>query len=176
MWSRTILQSLDVAIASIIIACVSVVVAAILAIVQMRDQNQTRQAQLFMDLYGKYITPEFHKRWMQIVSIPEDDILKDKGGLTIFLKGEADIETSAEFNSLFSFFEGIGLLVNKKLIDINLVAELLSSTVIWVWERISEAVIESRQALGRPQIYEWFEYLYQEIQRIPSRKSQASTQ
>ncbi len=168
------MQGFDIAVASIVIACVSIVVAAILAVLQLKHQNETRQAQLFMDIYDQFYNPEWHRRWMEVVYVYQNEDLMDSDGVPRFLKG--DIDNFVDASSLASFFEGIGLLVNKGLIDINLVAELMSSPLIWVWEKVEELVRKTREVTGRPQIYEWFEYLYNEIQRIPSRQSVPSSQ
>jgi len=163
------LQDFDVAIVSIVVACASVVVAAALAVLQLRSQNNTRQARLFMDIYDHFYDTEFHKRWMEAVYVIQNADLFDSEGLPKFLTG--DIGTYVEITSLCSFFEGVGLLIKKKLIDIDLVAELMSTPIFLVWEKVEKFVKKIRVILGRPQIYEWFEYLYNEIQRIPSRKS-----
>jgi len=163
------MQGFDVAIASIVIACMSIVVAAMLAVLQLREQNRTRQAQLFMELYDQFYAPEFHRRWMEAVYQIQDEDMIDADGVPKFLKGE--IENYVEVTALCSFFEGIGLLVNKKLIDIDLVAELMSTPIIFVWERVRKYIELTREKTGRTQIYEWYEYLYQEIQKIPSRTS-----
>ena len=164
-----ILQEFDVAIASILVACASVVMASVLAVIQLRHQNETRQAQFFMDIYDQFYNPEWHRRWMELVYVVQKEDLVDSDGIPTFLKGE--IDKYVEASSLASFFEGIGLLVKKGLIDINLVAELMSSPLIWVWEKVEDVVMKTREVTGRPQIYEWFEYLYNEIQKIPSRQS-----
>ena len=109
---------------------------------------------------------------MELVYIVQKEDLVDSDGMPTFLKG--DIDKYVEASSLASFFEGIGLLVKKGLIDINMVGELMSSPLFWVWEKVEELVITVRKITGRPQIYEWFEYLYNEIQKIPSRQSQPS--
>ena len=168
------MQGFEVAIASIIVACIGVVVAAALAVLQLRSQNQTRRAQLFMELYDQFYTPEFHQRWMDIVFVLQDEDLLDSDGMPIFLKGE--IDRYVEINAICCFFEGIGLLVNKKLIDISIVAELMSTPIIYVWEKVQKFVMQTREMWGRPQVYEWFEYLHQEIQKIPSRRSQQPIQ
>jgi hypothetical protein len=80
------MQGFDVAVASIVIACVSIVVATILAVLQLRNWSRTRQAQLFMELYEQFYTPEFHRRWMETVYILQDEDLFDSDGVPTFLK------------------------------------------------------------------------------------------
>ncbi|MFW9793005.1 MAG: hypothetical protein ACFFEE_01785 [Candidatus Thorarchaeota archaeon] len=164
------MQWFDVASASIAIACIGVVVAAIFAVLQLRDQNQTRQAQLFMEIYDQFYTPEFNQRWMRLVYTISDDEWIDPDGTPKWLRGE--IDTFVEINALSCFFEGIGLLVFKKLIDIDLVAQLMSTPIVLTWNKINKHVSRTREMLGRPQVYEWFEYLNNRVQNIPSRRSQ----
>lgn len=153
-------------------ASVSVVVAAILAVLQLKQRNDTRQAQLFMELYNEFYNPSFHRRWMELVYVYQQSDLLDSEGMPTFLTG--DLDKYIEASALSSYFEGIGLLVKKGLIDINLVAELMSTPLFFVWEKVADLVMKVRELLGRPQIYEWFEYLYHEIQKIPSRQNQSS--
>lgn len=167
------MQGFDVAIASIVVACMSVVVASVLAVLQLRHQNETRQAQLFMDIYDEFYNPKWHRSWMELVYVVQDEEMIDSDGIPIFLKGEIDKYVGA--SALASYFEGIGLLVKKGLIDIELVAELMSTPLIFVWQRVEELVKRVRELTGRPQIYEWFEYLYNEMLKIPSRQSQSSS-
>jgi hypothetical protein len=166
------MQGIEIAVVSVVVACISVVVAAALAVLQLRNQNRTRQAQLFMELYNQFYTPEFHRRWMDIVYVMKPEDLVDADGMMKFLKG--DIEPFVDINALCCFFEGIGLLVSKKLIDITLVAELMSTPIIFVWDKVHPLVEQSRKLMARPQVYEWFEYLQREMKGIPSRQSKHS--
>ncbi len=166
------MQGLDPASASIVVASISVAVGDVLALLQLRNQGRTRQAQLFMQLYNRFSTKEFVRSTLEIIYERE---LKDFGesqAKATFLLGETNIEDASVSGEVCAFFEGMGLLVKKRLIDINLVAELLSSPLCWVWEKLERNIIRARDLSGRPQIWEWFEYLYYEVQRIPSRKSQ----
>ena len=55
---QSTMQQLDIASISILIASISVVVGVILSIVQIRQQTETRQAALFMDIY-RQVSSEF---------------------------------------------------------------------------------------------------------------------
>jgi hypothetical protein len=76
---------------------------------------------------------------------------------------DADIEAWANFNSVGFFFDGIGVLVHREMIDIQLVDDLMSSSIIWLWEKMEPIVVERRRVRNRPQIWEWVEYLYKEL-------------
>ena len=65
--------------------------------------------------------------------------------------------------SIGYFFDGLGVLVRRRLIDISLVDDLMSSSIFWLWEKMEPIVRERRKRRSRPQIWEWVEYLYNEM-------------
>lgn len=169
------MQGFDPTSVSIILASASVIVGVILAVLQLRDQVRTRQAQLFMQLYDHFSRKEFARYCQEIIYVYKYEDFEESQDKPTFLLGETDIEVASIVGEVCAFFEGMGLLVKRRLIDINLVAELLSSPLSWIWERLEKPIRRARKLRGRPQIWEWFEYLYNEVQRIPSRKSQPVT-
>jgi hypothetical protein len=156
------MQQFDVTSFSIIIASASVVIGMILAILQLRDQNMTRQAQLFMGVYEQFNSSETLKWLFRTVDDFEDC---EPGTEPAIL--EDNIES---FYSVMAFFEGVGVLVRKKLIDVHLVADLISGPTIRLWTSVRDYVELERERLKRPQVWEWTEYLYHEIMKIPSRR------
>jgi hypothetical protein len=73
----------------------------------------------------------------------------------------------------YAFFEGIGVLVKKGLIDIELVEDLFSQRIIWVWENWAQPGIDQVRTLTNDQTqWDSFEYLYHEMkhrQRLTTR-------
>ena len=63
------------------------------------------------------------------------------------------------------FFEGIGILLRRKLIDIELVDDMFTMPIKDTWLKIKDNVFESRKIRSRPTILEWFEYLYNEMEK-----------
>jgi hypothetical protein len=45
------------------------------------------------------------------------------------------LEVYANMQTLNAFFEGVGVLVKKGLVDIDLVEDLLSRRIIWYWDK-----------------------------------------
>jgi hypothetical protein len=68
------------------------------------------------------------------------------------------------------FFEGIGILLKRKLIDIELVDDMFTSPIKWSWEKYKDVVLETRKVENQPEIFEWFEYLYNEMKKRKQRK------
>jgi hypothetical protein len=127
---------------------------------QLRDIVRSRNTDLFVDLYNQLTSREFQKMYNDIMYkyqwVDYEDWLNRYGP-------DADPEAWASFNSVGYFFDGIGVLLNKGLIDIQLVDDLMSSAVIWLWEKTGPIVKERRRRRNRPQIWEWVEYLYYRI-------------
>lgn len=134
-------------------------------VLTVRNQNRTRQAQLFMQIYGVFRTEEFQDYITEIVSWKwhdYDDFMKRYGPTT-------NPKAWNALGSVAGYFEGIGLLVNKRLIDISLVENLMSSHIIFFWEKIKPLSVDMRRSLNRPQIDVWKEYLYNEITKREAR-------
>jgi hypothetical protein len=63
------------------------------------------------------------------------------------------------------FFEGVGVLLQRKLLDIGLVSDLFGAEVKLAWKAVKPIVEERRKDFNEPKIYEWFEYLYNEVKK-----------
>jgi hypothetical protein len=156
------MQQFDFTSVSIVIASASLVIGMILAILQLRDQSKTREAQLFMGVYDQFSSSEMLRWLFQTV----EDFKDYEPGMQ-----PAILENNVEsFYSVMAYFEGVGVLVRRRLIDIHLVADLISGPTIRLWEAVGGYVKWWREDLKRPQIWEWTEYLYHEIIKIPSRR------
>jgi hypothetical protein len=79
----------------------------------------------------------------------------------------------SEANEIGWFFEGVGVLLHKKLIDIALVDDLFSSPIKISWEKLKPIAEGERKLRNRPQIWEWWEYLYNEMQKREQKLQQS---
>jgi hypothetical protein len=77
-----------------------------------------------------------------------------------------DVEDVVGVRMLARFYEGIGVLVKRNLIDINMVDDVLSGDVMRYWEHLEPFMLEYRKHLNWPQAAEWVEYLYKQIKSI----------
>jgi hypothetical protein len=147
---------------SIVLTGIGLIVAITYYALQIRNQTKTRQAQLFIQIYNRFNTKEFVEqmnylrfRW----SIPE---LED---FSEFMTSE---EYQEDFNIVAStvyFFEGVGVLVSKGLIDVGLVDDLMSGPLTHIWERMLPLTDSIRGVLGQPAA-EWYEFLYDKVKPI----------
>jgi len=143
-------------------------------ILTIRNQNQTRQAQLLMSLYEAYRSPEFRRNW-GIVMDQEYTDFDDYWGK---YGSPVDLEAWSSWQSVASYFHGIGVLLRKGMIDISLLDQLLVNLVFVSWLHMGPIVIGFREytsgkdarfegrgsSMRHPQM-SGFEYLYNELRK-----------
>ena len=121
-----------------------------------RNQNKTREAQLFMNIYNQ---------WNNLSSTYDYVMSKQWSTFDEYVKlMKTDSEFSNSIRQLSRFFEGLGVLVNRELIDVSYVDDLMSGSTLDFWEKIASVVIEIRKM--SPSFQEWNEYLYVEVRKI----------
>ena len=121
---------------------------------------ETRQAQLFMQIYSQWNSMEMGRNYQRIMDMEwtdYDDFLE---------KRDANIESKTGFRTVARFFEGIGVLVHRGLIDVTFVDDLMSGATMRYWEKLAPTVKEARIRDNWPQLVEWIEYLYNQIKPI----------
>jgi hypothetical protein len=132
----------------------------------LRAQEQaleTRQAQLFMQLYNVFTSTDFQSNYWDIIDNWEfSDFMEfmEKYG------SETNLDAFAKRGAVGAYFEGMGVLVNRKLIDVGLVDDLISGLIIRYWEKMQPIMDDAREMMTYPQLGEWIEYLYNEIKPI----------
>jgi hypothetical protein len=144
----------DIQTISIVIASASVVLAAIYYVLQIRHQTKIRQTDLIMRLYSIYGSIEFQEAFWKFMNREYkdfDDYEKQYGW--------------AETVVIGTFFEGIGVLLKRKLTNIQLVDDLFTTPIKLSWERMKPLVDDGRKHWNSPAAYEWFEYLYNEMKK-----------
>jgi hypothetical protein len=149
----------DIQTVSIGVASASVVAGVIYYVFQLRHQDRTRQTDLVMRLYATFSRNDFQDAWAKVrakASVFEsiDDIydFDRKVGLR-------------EVNQVCLFFEGIGILLRRKLVDTRMIEDLFGGAIARAWEKVKAGVIRARQQLKDPTIYYYFEYLYNEMKK-----------
>ena len=121
----------------------------------------TRQAQLLMQIYNNLREDKFNTQYVELQRKYEfrdyDDFMEKLGD---------DVEFRAMINSVCGFFEGVGVLVYRNFLDPQLVDDLMSSYIFQTWEKIGPYIKERRLRINRPELWDKFEYLYEEIMKI----------
>lgn len=117
-----------------------------------------------MRLYTTFSGKEFQDAWAKVrtrdFESNDFDEYDQKFGL-------------AEVNQVCLFFEGVGILLQRRLADTKMIEDLFGGAIARAWEKVKTGVITARKQLNDPTIYEYFEYLYNEMQKRGQRLQQS---
>jgi len=149
---------------SIAIASAGVFAAAIYYIIQIRHQTKVRQTDLVMRLYSTLGSKEFVENDAKIFNLDIKDLEDFMRKYESFPKFMESPEY-APFMMDTMFFEGVGILLHRNLVSIDLVDDLFSSPIVTIWEKTEPMTRAQREHFNRPQMGEWFEYLYNEMKK-----------
>lgn len=164
----------DVQTIGVLVTAVSVSVAAIYYIMTLRVQQenmkatlQTRQAQLFTQIFNLYISSGFSANLTEIMFSWKWTDFKDfrhKYG------SDADnIAKTRVYTDLETYFEGIGLLVQRGLIDAEFIEDFMGGDLIAYWEHM-QPITKGMREVYLATWGEYQEYLYNEMKRIRNKQ------
>jgi hypothetical protein len=139
----------DIQTVSIAIASASVVAGVIYYALQIRNQSRIRQTDLTMRLYQQLGSETFMNYWRQATTREEKDYNEyvRKDGAVALLQ-------------VSTYFEGVGILLHRKLLDIDMAIQFFGEPAKMIWEK-NEAVLKEMHS---DKCF-WFEYLYNEIKK-----------
>ena len=151
---------LDIQTFSIVIAAISVVVGVIFAILQLRNATKHRKTALLMNVYSRFGSAEFANALERLRTCEYKDYKEyvQKYGV-------------ADLYQIGSVFEGLGYLLQKKLVDKELASLFTSSESLITWEKIQPMVEDARKQLNQRKAGEyipilvWWEYFYNEVKK-----------
>jgi len=128
---------------------------------------ETRQTQLFMQLVDRWGDPGFARMYADfrygICADANNDPEEIRKIAVQALFESYDPDIIIPVHTLAQYFEGISILVQKNLIDVDTVENLLSGRIIWYWDA-TELFIESvRERVGDPTMYRDLELLAHEM-------------
>ena len=149
---------------SAMVAAAGVLVGVVYYILDMKNQTRIRQTDLVMRLYDRFSGTEFQDAWARVRTETSD--FKNIDDLYDVDKKVA----LREVNQVCLFFEEIGILLQRKLLDTRMVEDLFGGAVARAWEKMKTGVTKLRQQFNDPSIYYYFEYLYNEMKKREQRK------
>jgi hypothetical protein len=157
---------------SAVVAAAGVLVGVVYYILDMRNQSRMRQTDLVMRLYDRFSSNEFQVAWQKVRT---SDVEKYSAhAISDHPKGAhalSDYPKELYFavNKVCLFFEGVGILLRRRVTDTRMIEDLFGGTVIRAWESVKSAVEGARHQLNDPEIYYYFEYLYNEVKKREQR-------
>ena len=117
---------------------------------------ETRQAQLYMQIYNEFKSKEMSEADYDIIHLELRTIDDWKRLLE-------DKTRYAAWNQWAGYYEGIGVMVRENLLEVRFVAELFSGPFIWFWEKFRPMFTMMRRELNFPRAGVEMEYLYDKI-------------
>ena len=142
---------------SVLIAAASVVAGVVYFVFQFRQQTKIRQTDLVMRLYSSFGSEDFQHAALKVMRL---DYTNAKDYVKKYGAPGSERPVSMAIMKIMFFFEGVGILLRRKLIDIDLVAQLFGPNIRWQWERIKPLIESFRTLLNAPGMANSFEYLY----------------
>jgi hypothetical protein len=130
---------------------------------------ETRQAQLFMGVYDKFSSKEFSDDMNKLIfneppQYASYEEFQEKYGY------EKNPQYYSSLVRMAMLLEGVGVLVKRGLIDVGFVDDLMSVVITRFWELTSSAWNEYRVREGDQAMWEFVEYLYNEVKPIYQRQ------
>jgi len=160
----------DIQTISIAIASAGVFVAAIYYVLQLRHQNRMRETDLVVRLYSAFSGKELQEAYFEVryrmEFVDYDDFMK---------KYRMPSKQAIPLWQIGKFFDGVGVLLRRKLVDIGLVDELFHAEVTLLWEKIKPLIEGRRKELNQPTLWQWFEYLCNELKKREQKLQHSTT-
>jgi len=144
----------DIQTVSIVIASASIVTGVLYYLLDIRNQGRLRQTNLVMGIFSEFGSKGFQAAWQEILNREfknYDEYVREHG--------------LAEVWEVAMLFEGLGVLVHRKLVSIDAVDDLVSGPIKSTWEKMKPITEGYRKHSDQPQFCEWFEYLYDRLEK-----------
>ena len=125
-----------------------------------RMQLETRQAQLFIQLYNRF---RDDTKDLDIESSFLD--LEIKSSEDFIRLWRTDEDFGRVLSTLGGFYEGIGVMVREGYIPVRLVALQWGGTTRRFWEKMEPYMSDVREAQAFPRAWTETEYLYNELMK-----------
>ena len=128
---------------------------------QRQTEIETRQAQLFMDIYGHFRDPEFQMAYRDIMGKWEWEDYDEY--VEKYCQAD-DVGVKKLF--FHRFYSGVAILVARGLIDTELANELVGGILTVVWEKYKPMIERRRIDLNMPFLWKDIEFLYNKFKPL----------
>ena len=146
---------------SIVLTGIGMIIALTYYSLQIRNQNKTRNAQLFMNLFQTVITEDFNQRYIEMLGAEwtdYEDYLEKYGPMN-------NPNAAARRFSTWQVYNGIGFLVMENYIDLEKVVHLFGgSGPCMLWSKWEPIILDQRVRLDSPSYMAGFENLAKSIE------------
>lgn len=121
------------------------------AIVQLAQLRRQRREMAAIELARSFSNPAFARALQHVLEL--------RPGMTTDELQQLDDESRDAMMLLSLRFESVGIMVHRRIVDIDIVWELMGGVVMTAWERIRPWAMYQRDRSGRGKFDEWMEWL-----------------
>ncbi len=136
---------------------ISVIVAVIFGIAQVRSAARDRRERLTLDILSSFQTKEFAEM------LHHTTFTKFPATRGEWLKMEP--QDQIRFVQFTQQMESLGLLLAERLINIDLVDKTLGAYVVHMWEKCKPVILDTRITNDDPFLSEYFQWMAEQIDR-----------
>jgi len=150
----------DIPTISIVIASAGVLAGVIYYILEIRHQSKLRQTESLFKL-----SPWFNINAKEMQEAISQTCSIEYENYDDYLKKYADRPEHMMLKTIGNYFEGIGILVQRKLVNTDVVRDFWGSIIVSTWEQIEPIISDMRKDSDDPQMFKFWEYLYHEMKK-----------
>ena len=139
-----------------IVNTVAIIAAGIFAAVQLLQLKKQRSRESTLQMLNSVQTPEFIDALNTIYNLPED-----------LTKREIEDELGDKLSNVLIMFiklESLGLLVFKREIKLDLVADFMRGPILLYWTKMKNYFVETRKLNNDENFGEWVQWLSERIE------------
>ena len=151
---------LDIPTISVLIASASVVVSAVYFVLDNRHQRRIRKTESIIRL-SPWFSIDAKEIQEAIGNVCSAEYTDYKDYLTKY----AGKPEQTSLRLLGNYFEGIGLLVHMKLVEMDIVYNFWGDVAESVWDGNKEAINGMRKDIGTPYTFQYWEFLVKEVKK-----------
>ena len=144
------------------IATATFVVGALFTMGQLRQARRAREREVAIEILRLIHTPDFVRALRIVYDLAP--------GLS---RADVEARLGDDMNHVYAMmvsWESLGVLVYRRQLDLQLVDDFVSGSVLLSWCKLERYVTEERAARGRETLLEWFQWL---AERMIERESKA---
>ncbi len=158
----------DITTLSIAVASTGVLVGVIYYSLDIRHQSRLRKTESVIRLspWFNMTAREVQEAVTQLCSI-EYENYED------YLEKYSEKPESVTLKLLGNYFEGIGILVKRKLVEADIVFDFWGEIIQSSWEKIAPLIGEMRKDIGDPRMFRFWEHLYSEMKQREQKLQQS---
>ena len=136
-------------------------------LLDIRNQAMMRKTALITRLYSTFGGEEHQRAGKKVSKINYegyDDFVKKYGA------PNSEEPIPMAIDKVLYFFEEVGVLLSKKLVDIDMIDQLMGYNIMMIGTKTMPIIEQSRKRLNLPRVWTNFEYLYNEMKKREQRQ------